>query len=231
MKNHNILDIKSLLLAIILGLLITKAFKITHSLYTSLLISGLYVLFLCLLNRNQNNTIIIKEQNQQLNNNNNNNNNIIKHTEKEQFSSRNTLFYPKKTDNNKSPFEGLFPKQLMNRLNYLFYATSHPFKAKSYTNYVYSKNNNITKSIKHLDVSRQYYPQLTEDQVNFNDCMNFPHGHPKSCDQGSDKWNAENSILTSGIANKKDLNQVVREDFNAPSSVYENRKNKMDILY
>ena len=197
MKNHNILDIKSLLLALILGLLITKGFEINHALYTSLLISGFYIFFLCLLNRNNN--IVIKQidKKSQFNKY---NKNTPKHTEKEQFSSRNNVFYPKKTDINKSPFEGLFPKQLMNRLNYLFYVTSHPFKPKSFTDYVYSKNNNIPKSVKHLEVSRQYYPQLTEDQVNFNDCMNFPHGDPKSCNQGNDKWEAENSILTSGIS-------------------------------
>ena len=113
----------------------------------------------------------------------------------------------------------------------MFYATSHPFKAKSYTEYIHSNTNRVPKSVKHLEVSREYYPQLTEDQVNFNDCLNFPKGHPKSCDQGNDKWEAEHSILTKCIANKKDLNQVIREDFNAPVSVLESTKNKLSVLF
>jgi hypothetical protein len=61
--------------------------------------------------------------------------------------------------------------------------------------------------------------------------MNFPKGHPKSCNQGNDKWEAEQSILTNCIVNKKDLNQVIREDFNAPASVLETTKNKLSVLF
>ena len=124
-------------------------------------------------------------------------------------------YWPKNTKKNKSPFEGLLPQQLKNRLNYLYYATSHPFKPKSYTDYLHS-NSCAPKSVKHLNVARDYYPQLSQDQINFNDCLNFPKGHPKSCNLGNDKWKAEEEkkqLLSDCIANEKDLKQIVIEDF------------------
>lgn len=230
-NEKNLLDIKSLLIAIILGLCISKGFNITHSLYISLLIVGFYVLFIHLLNKKHTSIYKHRHNSTKTKNPENVKSNF---SNLEMFSSRNPENEALTSSKNRvSPFEGLFPQQLKNRLNYLFYATSHPFKAKSYTDYVYSQENNknIPKSVKHLDISREYYPQLTEDQINFNDCMNFPKGHPKSCDQGNDKWEAENSILTSGIGNKKNLNQVIREDFSAPASVLESNNNKLAILF
>ena len=227
----NLLDIKSLLIAVILGLCISKGFAISHPLYISLLIVGFYVLFIHLLHKRH--PRIYKHIHNHKNGNNNNNQKTKGNfTNLEMFSSRNAENAALTSSKDRvSPFEGLFPQQLKNRLNYLFYATSHPFKAKSYTNYIHSKSDRVPKSVKHLDISREYYPQLTEDQVNFNDCMNFPKGHPKSCNQGNNKWEAEQSILTDCIANKKDLNQVIREDFNAPASVLESTTNKLDILF
>ena len=149
MTNNKILDIKSILLAFILGLLISKGFEINDNLTISLIISGLYLFFIYLLNKNKNDTIKV-QQNKTNDNQKENKNNNSKHKEKEMFSSRNSSFWTKNTAINKSPFEGLFPEQLANRLNYLFYATSHPFKPKNYTDYVYSNKNTTPKSIKHL---------------------------------------------------------------------------------
>ena len=189
-NENNLLDIKSLLISIALGLCISKGFELSHPLYISLIIVGFYVLFIRLLythkksyhihNNEYNHNKIKKSNDQNVKSN---------FTNLELFSSRDAENAALTSTRDKvSPFEGLFPQQLKNRLNYLFYATSHPFKPKSYTDYIYSKNNCVPKSIKHLDIAREYYPQLTEDQVNFNDCMNFPKGHPKSCNQGNDKW-------------------------------------------
>ena len=50
----------------------------------------------------------------------------------------------------------------------------------------------------------------------FNDCLNFPKGHPMSCNLGNDKWEAEEQqvqLLSDCISNEKDLKQVVIEDF------------------
>jgi len=229
-NEKNLLDIKSLLIAIILSICISKGFEISHPLYISIMIVVFYVLFLTLHNKKE--TIIFNHKHKNAKKAKSNKVNKSNFSNLERFSSRESKNDALTSSKNKvSPFEGLFPQQLKNRLNYLYYATSHPFKAKSYTDYVYSKGDRVPKSIKHLDVSREYYPQLTEDQVNYNDCMNFPKGDPKSCNQGNDKWEAENSILTSGIKNEKDLNQVVREDFNAPLSILENTKNNLDILF
>ena len=48
-------------------------------------------------------------------------------------------------------FDGLNPQELTNKLNYLHYATSHPFKPKSYLNY--KKNiKNIAKMAYRLQI-------------------------------------------------------------------------------
>jgi len=231
MFDNNWIDVNLLIVTILVGIIIAKILDLDNAIHTLLLICGLYIIMLCFANNKEVFTNIINKIGRKTNNNkfiytledynnisqnsDNSNNQENPTNNIDHFSSVNSSYWPKKTKENKSPFEGLLPQQIKNRLNYLYYATAHPFKAKSYTDYLHSKSK-VPKSVKHLNIARQYYPQLSEDQVNFNDCMNFPNGHPKSCNQGSDKWGAEaqqSQILADCIANEKDLKQVVVEDF------------------
>uniref|UniRef100_A0A6C0EK82 Uncharacterized protein n=1 Tax=viral metagenome TaxID=1070528 RepID=A0A6C0EK82_9ZZZZ len=230
MFNNNGIDLHLLITTILVGIIITNILNIDNSIHILLLICGLYIIVLCYSNNKETFTNILDNLRGKTNNNkfistpedynnsiNNNleNQSIKTNTIKDNFSSIDSSYWPQKTKKNKSPFEGLLPQQLKNRLNYLYYATSHPFKAKSYTDYLHS-NNCLSKSVKHINVAREYYPQLSHDQVNFNDCLNFPKGHPMSCNLGNDKWEAEEQqvqLLSDCISNEKDLKQVVIEDF------------------
>jgi hypothetical protein len=227
---NNGIDLNLLIVTILVGIIISNILNLDNSIHILLLICGLYIIVLCCNNNKEVFINIFAKISGKTNNNkfistledynNTLNNNLGNHTNPENitrynFSNVNSSDWPKKTKKHKSPFEGLFPQQLKNRLNYLYYATSHPFKAKSYTDYLHS-NNCVPNSVKHLNVAREYYPQLSQDQVNFNDCLNFPKGHPKSCNMGNDKWEAEEQhaqLLADCITNEKDLKQVVIEDF------------------
>jgi len=230
MFNNNGIDLHLLITTILVGIIIAKILNLDNTIHILLLICGLYIIVLCCANKKEVFTSIFDKLNGKTNNNkfistledyNNSINNNLENQSmqtnpiQDNFSSVESSYWPKKTKKNKSPFEGLLPLQLKNRLNYLYYATSHPFKAKSYTDYLHS-NSCAPKSVKHLNVAREYYPQLSQDQVNFNDCLNFPKGHPKSCNLGNDKWEAEEQnaqLLSDCISNEKDLKQVVIEDF------------------
>lgn len=133
-----------------------------------------------------------------------------------------------KKNRTKNPLDGLSPKQLMSKLNYLYYATSHPFKPKSYIKYKLdekNKNENDLKapeSLKHIQIAKYDYPSISQDQINFDDCMNHTSGHLLSCNQGD---NIHASLLTNGISNKKNLSQVVREDFSPPEFINQTKNN------
>ena len=238
MVNNNGININLLIVTILVGIIIANILNVNNSIHILLLICGLYIVVLCCSNNKEMFTAVLNKISGKTNNNKfistldeYNANQESKYSSKlnfskDNFSSVDSSYWPKKTKKNKSPFEGLLPQQLKNRLNYLYYATSHPFKAKSYTDYLHS-NSCVPKSVKHLNVAREYYPQLSQDQVNFNDCLNFPKGHPKSCSQGNDKWEAEAKqaqLLADCISNEKDLNQIIVEDFDQ-KKIFKNNKN------
>ena len=99
----------------------------------------------------------------------------------------------------------------------------------------YKKNLNESKksslyaprSLKHLKISKYDYPSLTQDQINFNDCMNHTANHKLSCDQGD---NIHKSLLTEGIDSSQKLNQVVREDFSSPEFVIKKNNHLKNIF-
>ena len=85
----------------------------------------------------------------------------------------------------KSPFEGLSKKELNDKLNYLYYATSHPFRPKSFNKWKKGKHYimNPSNSVKHLEISKNDYPELSHDQINVRDCLNHHKSSPLSCKQ------------------------------------------------
>lgn len=128
----------------------------------------------------------------------------------------------------KNPFDGLNPRELLSRLNYIYYATANPLK---YTNY----NNFKTHADKYLDkddtklstndlklqtYAAGNYPQLTADQIDAKDCLNYGSG-PMSCFQSPQLFhNVKNNfnILDKGV-NLDNANLVVREDFSMPMNL------------
>lgn len=128
----------------------------------------------------------------------------------------------------KNPFDGLNPTELLSRLNYIYYATANPLK---YTNY----NNFKTHADKYLDedgtklstndlklqtYAAGHYPQLTADQIDAKDCLNYGSG-PMSCFQSPQLFhNVKHNfnILDKGV-NLDNANLVVREDFSMPMNL------------
>ena len=128
----------------------------------------------------------------------------------------------------KNPFDGLNPSELLSRLNYIYYATANPLK---YTNY----NNFKTHADKYLDedgtklstndlklqtYAAGNYPQLTADQIDAKDCLNYGSG-PMSCFQSPQLFhNVKHNfnILDKGV-NLDNANLVVREDFSMPMNL------------
>lgn len=131
------------------------------------------------------------------------------------------------------PLDSLEPEELKSRLNYLHYATAHPYKPMKYQEYKSENDIQIDtekntkkhlndmsapKSLKHLEYSKIHYPDLSENQINYNDCTSHGYGE-LSCNQPVDKSNLhypfgeQTSILVNGISNDKELKQVIREDF------------------
>ena len=220
----HVINLKILIISFIVGYLISFSLKINkHPIYNTVIILILYFFLLFLQNKNN-----ISINDQKILNNDVLDYNILpfnKNIKGENFSNQFSNLSKKKGN---SPFDGLEPQELTNKLNYLHYATSHPFKPKSYLNYKknikkYSENSlEAPNSVKHLNATKEHYPSLGYQQINYTDCMNHPVGDKLSCRQ--------KSILVSGINNTKDLNQVVREDFSAPHFINE-KLNDFKVLF
>jgi hypothetical protein len=125
----------------------------------------------------------------------------------------------------KPPFDGLEPTELTSRLNYIYYATANPYKPISYIEFKTHADNYLdndgtklsTNDPKLLTKSAGFYPQLTADQINTRDCLNYGSG-PKSCFQSPQLFfniNNDFNILTKGV-NIDNSNLVIREDFTNP---------------
>jgi len=135
----------------------------------------------------------------------------------------------------KPPFDGLDPKELLNRLNYIYYATSNPQKPIHYLEYKThadklletggkkcdgSKGINdnymlTTHDQKLLQYSNAYYPQLNKNQIDTSDCLNYGSGKGSCFQNPSLFFNVKNdfNILTKGVS-QDNANLIVREDFN-----------------
>ena len=120
---------------------------------------------------------------------------------------------PKLLKKNSLPFDGLNENEMKDRFNYLYYATSHPFKPKSYFNWKINEKNDDEKinSVKHLKLLEKEYPEMTSEMLNAKDCLNEKIGSELSCNQS-------NSILVQGI-NKDNKNLVLKEDFKIPTNI------------
>ena len=135
----------------------------------------------------------------------------------------------------KPPFDGLDPKELLSRLNYIYYVTSNPQKPIRYLEYKThadklldsDSNGNgngngklSTNDEKLLQYSNAFYPQLTKDQIDTKDCLNY--GSEKgSCFQNPSLFfNVKNdfNVLTKGV-NENNANLLIREDFSNPMTI------------
>ena len=188
--------IKYLFISLIIALLLSNILTIEHPLYISII--TLLIFFIIIV-------IQIKRDEKKEKQNNNNIEDIVKQ-EEESF-----RVVTKLCENNKisdeSPFENLTEEEIKDKLNYLYYATSHPFKPKSYNNWKKTSAHyimNPPNSLKHLEISKIDYPKLSSEQINVDDCMNHK-SRPLSCNQ-------ENPMI---------LNKI-KEDFSKPKSLLKN---------
>jgi hypothetical protein len=189
--------IKYLFISLIIALLSSNVLTIEHPLYISII--TLLIFFIIIVIQ------IKRDEKKDKQNNNNNIEDIVK--QEEGF-----RIITKLCENNKisdeSPFENLTEEEIKDKLNYLYYATSHPFKPNSYSNWKKTTthyNINPSNSVKHLEISKKDYPDLSSDQINADDCMNHK-STPLSCNQKSPMI----------------LNSMIKEDFSKPKSLLKN---------
>ena len=99
--------------------------------------------------------------------------------------------------------------------NYLYEATKHPQRSKSYVNYMFNSNNNtVPNSVKHLEVSKIDYPELSSDKINVDDCMNHK-STPLSCNQENpmilNKIKEQEKKTNDLLLNKKKICGILQE--------------------
>lgn len=157
-------------------------------------------------------------------------------TEKLQEDTKYSIFHPgteSKTDktsysHDKPPFDGLDPKELLSRLNYIYYATAQPAKRINYHDYKTHADRILdtdgtklsNNDSKLQSYAAGFYPQLTTDQIDARDCLNYGSG-PMSCFQSKQLfYNKAHdfNILDKGV-NLDNANLVVREDFSMPQNL------------
>jgi hypothetical protein len=128
-------------------------------------------------------------------------------------------------DKNSLPLDGLSPKDLITSLNYITYSTSNPYKPISYNNYKMHADKYLdedgtklsTNDIKLQEFAKAHYPQLTSDQIDARDCLNYGSGK-NSCFQSAqlfDNVNKNFGILSNGV-NEDNSNLIIKEDFTNP---------------
>jgi len=217
-----------LFLAFVIGILISLLSNIANVFIISFIIVIIYIILVFINNMNNTTT---SDTTKLVNNNNVNNitnvNTVNKVTEiKENYSDGSDY----KQSN--GLFDGLLPKQLVKRFNYLYEITKNPYKsAKSYSKYMFDKNNEtVLNSPKHIEIAERYYPQLSKDRVNMTDCMIYDSNNPASCNQGNNKWKAEHAIMSQMKVNEEQLNQIIREDFKPPNSLLESNLQMKDFM-
>ena len=156
-------------------------------------------------------------------------------TEKNLEDTKYSIFHPETKANgeagysaDKPPFDGLDPKELLSRLNYIYYATAQPAKRINYHDFKTHADQLLDTdgtTLSNNDPKLQsyaagFYPQLTTDQIDARDCLNYGSG-PKSCFQSKQLfYNAARdfNILDKGV-NVDNANLVVREDFSMPKNL------------
>ena len=139
-------------------------------------------------------------------------------------------------EKNSLPLDGLSPQELLSSLNYLTYATANPYKPLSYNDYKTHADNYLnedgtklsTNDLKLQEFSKAHYPQLTNDQIDASDCLNYGSGK-NSCFQSAQLFNnVKNnfSILSKGV-NEDNSNLIIKEDFTNHMILRQNK----DILF
>jgi hypothetical protein len=133
-------------------------------------------------------------------------------------------------DLNAPPFDNLDPKELMTRLNYIYYATANPYEQISYTSYKTAADKQMDSDGSSLSgkdaflqkYNAKYYPQLSSNQIDAKDCLNEGSG-PNSCFQTPQlfanlqqvKEGFTDSILSQGLNNINKL-FLTTEGFSNP---------------
>ena len=128
-------------------------------------------------------------------------------------------------EKDKLPLDGLSPQELLSSLNYITYATANPYKPISYNNFKTHADKYLnddgtklsTNDLKLQGYSSAHYPQLTKDQIDTRDCLNFGSGKD-SCFQSPQLFsNLKNNfgILGKGV-NEDNSNLIIKEDFTNP---------------
>lgn len=87
-------------------------------------------------------------------------------------------------DGTTPPFDNLDPKELLTRLNYIYYATANPYQKISYINYKTDADKHMDKDKSslsggdqfHLKYTAKYYPQMSTNQIDTRDCLNEGSG-------------------------------------------------------
>tara|TARA_B100000575_G_scaffold55028_1_gene41308 strand:- start:3059 stop:3982 length:924 start_codon:yes stop_codon:yes gene_type:complete len=161
------------------------------------------------------------------------NNNILDNNSSIKYSSYN--------DETSGPFDKLPPKELLSRLKYLHETSKNPKVYMDYQSFVTNSDKIVKRDKsslssgdpKYLKFSKEYYPQLTRNQINARDCLNHEFSntscfqHPKMFASLNNNENVNNnntksdSILSRGV-NKNNERLIIREDFSVPSSLKNN---------
>ena len=124
--------------------------------------------------------------------------------------------------------DGLSPQDLLSSLNYITYATANPYKPLSFNDYKTHADKYLdedgtklsTNDLKLQSFAIAHYPQLTKDQIDTRDCLNFGSGKD-SCFQSAQLFSNVNNnfnILGKGV-NEDNSNLIIREDFANPIAI------------
>ena len=162
-------------ISVIIGKCITKMCNCNSILATSIIVLIIYIMcdYMFLDNINTINTINTVNNTNMVNNTRQSTNNI-------------GVKFPIMSE-----IDSLDPNSLMKKIQ-SFYKTSkhnYPYIPTNYQDKVIEKSNLIGKNKTHLAISKMQYPQLTEDQYNYNDCTNFGWNDALSCIQPPDNNN------------------------------------------
>ena len=142
-------------------------------------------------------------------------------------------------ETDKLPLDGLSPQDLISSLNYITYSTANPYKQMSYNDFKTHADKYLnedgtklsTNDLKLQSYSIAHYPQLTKDQINTHDCLNFGSGKD-SCFQSAQLFSNVNKnfgILNKGV-NEDNSNLIIKEDFNIPMLLDPNDRYKKTLF-
>ena len=163
--------------------------------------------------------------------------------EKDLENSKFAIFKHKDSNNfemDKPPFDGLEPLELMSRLNYIYFATANPLKPISYSDYKTHADKYLDQDEtklssgdqKMLASAKGFYPQLTADQIDGRDCLNYGSDPAKSCFQSpqlfhniqkANNASLNQTVLSQGV-NTDNSNLIIIEDFSNPETINSNKR-------